>query len=389
MKKWIVSGMLGISLLTGVAGVSAAEGDQGIKVLVDNKALSFEVQPFITAGNTLVQFRTAFEALGLKVAWDESKQEVTGSSDKLNVKLVIGSNTVSMNGKAYELEVAPVIKDNVTFIPLRFVGEASGREVSWDGLSRTVYIADTVQQIKHVLQRQLDASVREDAVAMVATVDPATPGYENTKAIYEQAFALYDLAYDLKVSDTVQVDKDQASVAFTQKTTKVTGPAFENNQIDAVAQLRRVDGEWKTSQTIINTIDYLKADQYKEEAITLSADEQARILAVIEKDRVLSEKEDFESLLAQYDSSYPDLSQKSVQWKQLAAVFDFKATFTSVKITKASEKEVYVRIKSKNEKVSGPEFRNFNADGITVLKKQADGTWKIADNIHLSMAFIQ
>ena len=388
MKKWIVLGMLAVSILTGAAGVSAAE-EQGIKVLVDDKALSFEVQPFITEGNTLVQFRTAFEALGLKVEWDATKQEVTGSSDKMNVKLVIGSKTVWINGKAFDLEVAPIIKENVTFIPLRFVGEASGREVSWDGLSRTVYIANTAQQIKHVLQRQLDASVREDVDAMVATVDPATPGYENVKSIFEQTFTLYDLAYDLKVSDTVQVDKDQASVAFTQKTTKVKGPAFENNLIEAVSLLRRVDGEWKTSQTVINKIDYQKADQYKEEAINLSADEQAKILAVIEKDRVLSENEDFEGLLAQYDSSYPDLSQKVVQWKQLAAVFDFKSTYTSVKITKASEKEAYVRIQGKNEKVSGPEFRNFNSDGITILKKQADGTWKIADNIQLSMEFIQ
>lgn len=387
MKKWIVSGMLAVSILTGAAGVSSAE-EQGIKVLVDDKALSFEVQPFIMEGNTLVQFRTAFEALGLKVEWDATKQEVTGSSDKLNVKLVIGSKTVLVNGKAFELEVAPVIQDNVTFIPLRFVGEASGREVSWDGLSRTVYIANTVQQIKHVLQRQLDASVREDVDAIVATVDPATRGYENVKSIFEQTFTLYDLAYDLKVSDTVQVDKDQASVAFTQKTTKVKGPAFENNLIEAVSLLRRVDGEWKTSQTVINKIDYLKADQYKEEASNLSADEQAKILAVIEKDRVLSEKEDFEGLLAQYDSSYPDLSQKVVQWKQLAAVFDFKSTYTSVKITKASEKEAYVRIQGKNEKVSGPEFRNFNSDGITVLKKQADGTWKITDYIQLSIEFI-
>ncbi|OCT11170.1 hypothetical protein A8709_05670 [Paenibacillus pectinilyticus] len=388
MKKLFVSGMVAFSLIIGAAGVSAAEG-QGIKVLVDDKALTFEVQPYLAEGNTLVQFRTAFEALGLKVDWDAGKQEVTGVNDKTNVKLVIGSTTAWVNGKEIQLEVAPVIKDNVTFIPLRFVGEASGREVSWDGLSQTVYIAKTDQQIKHVVQRQVDGSALEDVNAVLATIDPASPVYESTKAILTQTFALYDLAYDLKISDKVEVDKDNASVAFTQTTKKVKGPDFENTQVEAVALLKRINGEWKTSQTVINKIDYLKADQYKEETITLPTDEQSKILAVIERDRQLSEKEDFDSLTALYDSSYPDIAQKMIQGKQLAAVFELTFTNTSVKIIKATTNEAYVRVQSKISKVSGPDFRNFNSDDMTVLKKQTDGTWKISNGIPLSISFIE
>lgn len=388
MKKWLTTGSIALSLLVGAVGAAGASADeQAVKVLIDNKQLSFEVQPYIADGNTLVQFRTVFEALGLKVNWDGDKQEVTGISDKISMKLQIGSKTAWIDGKEMQLEVAPVIKDNVTFVPLRFIGEASGREVSWDGLTKTVYIASSEQQIKHVLQRQLEGTVHEDLNAVLATIDPSSPAYEGTKSVMAQIFTLYDLSYDFKLTDDVKVDKDQASVGFTQTTKKVKGPDFEDNKIEAVAWMKRVNGEWKVSQTVINKIDYLKTDQYKEEKLELSAEEQTKVLAVIEKDRQLSEKKDFDGLLALYDSTYPNLKEKTVQWKQLAAVFDFKSTQISTKIIKASSTEALVRVQSKNEKVSGPEFRNFNADDITVLKKQSDGQWKIANNIQLSLDF--
>jgi hypothetical protein len=46
------------------------------RVLLDGQLLSFDVQPIIEDGRTLVPLRTIFEALGANVSWDENTQTV-------------------------------------------------------------------------------------------------------------------------------------------------------------------------------------------------------------------------------------------------------------------------------------------------------------------------
>jgi hypothetical protein len=42
----------------------------------------------------------------------------------------------------YTLDVPPIIKDGRTFIPVRFVTEQLGYNVSWDGETKTVKITE-------------------------------------------------------------------------------------------------------------------------------------------------------------------------------------------------------------------------------------------------------
>ena len=47
------------------------------------------------------------------------------------VNLTQGQSTAQINGKTVEIGVIPLIKNGTTLVPLRFVGEAFGFEVSW------------------------------------------------------------------------------------------------------------------------------------------------------------------------------------------------------------------------------------------------------------------
>jgi hypothetical protein len=46
-----------------------------------------------------------------------------------------------INGKAYKIDVTPLIKDSRTFVPLRFISEAFGYQVNWDAKTQTVTIS--------------------------------------------------------------------------------------------------------------------------------------------------------------------------------------------------------------------------------------------------------
>lgn len=80
---------------------------------VNDKMYKLDAAPFIDAksGRTLVPLRFISEALGFDVSWDGTKKEVT-ISDKTKskiIKLYIGKTTAYVNDKSVLLDVAPVI----------------------------------------------------------------------------------------------------------------------------------------------------------------------------------------------------------------------------------------------------------------------------------------
>jgi hypothetical protein len=128
-------------------GVATAKFDNGnkpaaqlISVMLDGKQLEFNSQPVILNGTTLVEFRTIFENLGLYVSWDKSTRIVTGTKSGLDIKLKAGSNTATVNGVNKTLQASPGIINGYTMVPLRFIAEASGKSVIWDGDSDIINI---------------------------------------------------------------------------------------------------------------------------------------------------------------------------------------------------------------------------------------------------------
>jgi hypothetical protein len=325
----------------------------------------------------------------LKVAWNQETQTVTGTTYDLDIQLTIGSKTVLVNGEKKQLTVAPKIVKDVTMIPLRFVGEASGRDVSWDGRTKTVYIASTKEQILHVINQNVIYSQNEDLDGYISTIDPSTPGLEQLRAQLVGINAAFEFKYKFENIEIISVEKEKATVKLTQSTLKVSGPEFANSKVDLLMNLIKVNGEWKLTTSKLLKIDYLNQDLLKESKITLSDADQKLILAVLEKNRASGEKEDMDALKSTYDAAYPDLDVKMAQLKQLFADFDFKAAFTNLKLIENSEDEVKVYTMGTLIKINGPEFADIKSDSIETLKKNKNGEWKIIKSDNLTIEYIQ
>lgn len=117
-----------------------AFGKKQIQVYMDNLSLPLSVAQINNKGTILVPFRSLFEYLGLEIEWDAATKTIIGSKLGLDIKLTLGEKTAYVNGQARQLAEAPMIKNNTTFVPLRFVGEALGRKVSWESASSSVQI---------------------------------------------------------------------------------------------------------------------------------------------------------------------------------------------------------------------------------------------------------
>lgn len=112
-----------------------------VTVLLDGSPMAFETEPFISEGTTFVPMRAIFEALGAQIEWDGEERSVTSKKDSTEIKITIGSTAVYKNGEEETLLAAPVIVNNFTMVPLRFVSESFGCDVGWNAQKRTVVIS--------------------------------------------------------------------------------------------------------------------------------------------------------------------------------------------------------------------------------------------------------
>ncbi len=390
MKKILLATIMALFLASAAVPAFAEKADAAgkTKVIIDDQPVVFRALPFIQDGTTMVEFRTAFEKLGYGIEWDGKTKTVTGTKGDSVIHLQIGSKKADIGGKESDLAVAPAAVNGVTFVPLRWIGEASGREVSWDNLSKTAYIASIEMQIEHVVKLNVQYMQDKNLDGEMSTVDEQSPVYKQTAAVMQQLFALYELQASLKDLQIVSVDGDQAVVKTITEVHKTSGPEFKDNQTTALQTLVRRNGQWKIFQTQPLKIDYLNADQYQQQQISLSADEQKKILDVVEQERALSEKEDFDALVKLYDPNLPNLANIIATGKYLAASYDLKIENEEVKILQATDTEAKVKITTKITKVSGPAFNNLRSTSVETLKKDSTGNWLIADSVDLSAEYL-
>jgi len=130
----IAGAMLGLFLLSITSGMAATT------VEVNGHPISFTVEPFQVMNRTMVPMRSIFEALGANVQWNDSTQTVTARRDATDVQLTIGETDAQVNGQTVALEVPAMIRRGSTMVPLRFVSESLGADVSWSGATQTVSI---------------------------------------------------------------------------------------------------------------------------------------------------------------------------------------------------------------------------------------------------------
>jgi hypothetical protein len=99
-----------------------------------------DVAPYIKGDRTYVPMRYLGEILGAEVVWDDAARTVTLTRGDITVVFTIGSTSYTVNGEAKTADVAPEITNDRTMLPARFVAEAFGAVVGWDAASQTVLI---------------------------------------------------------------------------------------------------------------------------------------------------------------------------------------------------------------------------------------------------------
>ena len=140
LKKKIISiaAVVAITATIGSGCVLAKSND--ITVTYDGENISFDVQPEIIDDRVMVPMRTIFETFGAKVKWDSDTQTITAKKKSKTIQMTIGSNDMTKNDETYSSDVAPIIEDGRTLVPIRAISDMLGLDVEWNEKNNTVTI---------------------------------------------------------------------------------------------------------------------------------------------------------------------------------------------------------------------------------------------------------
>ena len=126
-----------VSLMAMTMMISAKSGD--ITVKVNGKTVSFPDQPPVVQNErTLVPVRFVAEALGYDVVWNQADNSVVIDDGK--IVLYIGTNTAKIDGKTVTLDVKSTVIQNRTMVPLRMIAETLNCSVDWISETKTVLV---------------------------------------------------------------------------------------------------------------------------------------------------------------------------------------------------------------------------------------------------------
>lgn len=107
---------------------------------INGKVVTNDVAPVLRNDRTMMPIRFVAESLGAKVEWDPDFRIVTVNSGKKQVIIHINSDIAYVNGAIYNLDSPAYIENDRTYVPVRFVSEAIDCEVDWKEEESKVYI---------------------------------------------------------------------------------------------------------------------------------------------------------------------------------------------------------------------------------------------------------
>ena len=148
--KTILALLLSLALMLPMA-VMAEEEEPPITVMVNGEEVEFRDQPpVIVNGRTLLPIRFVFEKMfkddGAQVLWEPTQSTVSLWHGDVGVAMQIGNSLMTVkkegetNPEVQSMDATPIIMNGRTLLPARFVAEAFGADVFWEGETKTVSI---------------------------------------------------------------------------------------------------------------------------------------------------------------------------------------------------------------------------------------------------------
>ena len=205
-----------------VAGPALAANE--VKVILDGRALNFDVPPQMVNGRTLVPLRVIFEELGASVDWNENTQTITATKGNTTVSLRIGNNVLTRNSTSVTLDVPAQLINKRTMVPTRAVAEAFGADVKWDSVAQTVFITNNTTTYTPPVNNTTDTTTN---TTTNTGLDNANNGEYTEIISYYRELKLGGHDKDEAIENLVNSVAQKLGISDEQKLYELRNSAFE------------------------------------------------------------------------------------------------------------------------------------------------------------------
>lgn len=172
-----------------------------IQLQVDGKIVQSDVAPIMESNRVLVPVRSIFEMLGGEVTWNEAEEQVFIKKDYMTIELTVGKTLAYIHRdydfsgipQEVELDVPAKLINSRTYVPVRFIAESLGADVTWDEKTATVIIenpSDIIAVERSVAYKEISISDgMDDEIKKWVEENSKTKGFYS-KAIGEKTYLL-------------------------------------------------------------------------------------------------------------------------------------------------------------------------------------------------------
>lgn len=172
MKKELLCPLCVLILLS--CGKVFAESNNEITVKFQDKTIEFNSSPIITESRTLVQIRPIAEAMNLEIEYEPKGEKVILYGGGTEVRFSVNSDVSYINGEKKKMDVKMALKDDYTFVPVRYLAEPFGYEISYNDGTKTVNIS---------LPRSVTLAKLRDEIRTGSGKFPSTYYYQSQEEI--------------------------------------------------------------------------------------------------------------------------------------------------------------------------------------------------------------
>lgn len=270
--------------------ISFKVGDSTLKI---NKEDVTVQKPYVVDGVTLVPVRVITEAFGAEVEWNGATQEIDILYSDVKIQLSIGKKEAYVNNSRIELLAAPALVEDTTMLPLRFITENFGADVSYDNTDGAILVekeiteSDSIMDYAMILKR---SNKQKAGDAYLGWSIDRSPKFKLVERSFDGHYnGFYDESRSAYITVVIRLHKDSTADSLLEDCRNAIQDMTVNRLDKAVA----ADG------TPYMFAQYKDANCYYYDKVFIKGDKLYSVYAQMSTE---TDKKEFEDIIALADS---------------------------------------------------------------------------------------
>lgn len=129
------------SISAAPAASAKAEKSESIQLWVDGEQVKLSAPIYKENGVAMVPMKDLLDSLAISSVVEKKTQTIIiRDGGNFTITMAVGQKEAMVNGKSVKMDAAAAIKNDVPYVPLRFVAEQLEATVKWDGNIPAIYV---------------------------------------------------------------------------------------------------------------------------------------------------------------------------------------------------------------------------------------------------------